>query len=31
LPEMDHFILDWYERDEIFDWLAQQKNSAIRE
>lgn len=25
LPERDHFILDWYERDEIFDWLAEQR------
>lgn len=23
LPERDHFILDWYERDAIFNWFAE--------
>ncbi len=25
LPDADHFILDWYERNEVFDWLLEQR------
>ncbi len=25
LPDADHFILDWYDRNEIFDWLLEQR------
>ena len=25
LPDADHFILDWYDRNEVFDWLLEQR------
>ena len=25
LPEADHFILDWYDKNEVFDWLLEQR------
>ena len=28
LPDRDHFLLDWYDRDEIFDWLLQHRTRA---
>jgi predicted peptidase len=27
LPGADHFILDWYDRNEIFDWLLEQRRA----
>ena len=27
LPNVDHFILDWYDRTEIFDWLLEHRKS----
>ena len=30
LPEADHFILDWYDRDEIFDWLLEQPKAEAQ-
>ena len=27
LPDADHFILDWYDRNEIFDWLLEQRRA----
>ena len=25
LPDADHFLLDWYDRNEIFDWMLEQR------
>ena len=27
LPDADHFILDWYDRNEIFDWLLEHRRA----
>lgn len=27
LPDRDHFILDWYDRNEIFDWLLEHRTA----
>lgn len=27
LPDADHFILDWYDRNEVFDWLLEQRKA----
>jgi predicted peptidase len=28
LPDRDHFLLDWYDRDELFEWLAQHRKDG---
>ena len=28
LPEADHFLLDWYDRNEVFDWLLEHRKGA---
>lgn len=28
LPDADHFILDWYDRNEIFDWLLEHRKTG---
>ena len=28
LPERDHFILDWYDRNDVFEWLLEQRKPA---
>ena len=28
LPDADHFILEWYDRNEIFDWLMEHRKAA---
>ena len=28
LPDRDHFLLDWFDRDELFDWLAQHRRDG---
>ena len=30
LPDRDHFLLDWFDRDELFDWLAQHRRDSVR-
>ena len=29
LPDADHFILDWYDRNDIFDWLLEHRRGGV--
>ena len=31
LPDADHFLLDWYDRNEIFDWLLEHRKGNAAE